>query len=329
MKYESELGLEYVTIMRPLLERSSRYVSRLKRTARLRWNNRGKSEVIKSASLARRPDLVFGSFNDDLWWWANTTGYREHQVLRQILPSMPDEIAQVRFTGFEGDATMFRAFEVYARVKRLSEKHLGKISSLQTILDFGCGWGRVVRLFLKDLDPSRIWGVDCLSGIIEVCQQTNTWCNFRVVDPLPPTSFPDHKFDLVYSYSVFSHLSEDAHNKWLLEFNRLLKPGGLLIASTWGRQFIKYCRTVRQVRGPSTEAGFNVFPNTEQSLSDYDKGNYCYHPLHGGDILDTSFFGETCIPKGYVLEHWTKQFEFLEFIEGPDSQNTIVVKKFA
>jgi ubiquinone/menaquinone biosynthesis C-methylase UbiE len=319
--------------MKALLEKPGRYVSRIKREAQQRRLKRQQDEVLALASSATRPDLTFKKFSDELWLWANTVGYREHQTLRDILPAMPDEGTQARFTGLKGDETMMRAFDAYALVKQLSEKYLGRVSELQSILDFGCGWGRMVRFFLKDLEPSRIWGADCLSSIIDVCQQTNKWCNFRVVDPLPPTTFPDETFDLIYSFSVFSHLSEDAHNKWLHEFNRLLRPGGLLITTTMGRQFIEYCRTLREVgdvptKGVAREIA-KVFPNTEQSLSEYDNGKYCHHPLDGGDLLNPSFFGETCIPKGYVLNHWTKQFEFLEFIEGNDlqSQNAIVVKK--
>ncbi len=316
--------------MRTLLEKSRRYVSRLNSAAQERRLRHEQAEVVRLASSGNaRPDLVFGKFSDDLWLWANTAGYREHQELRAILPAMPDEGTQARFTGLTGDETLIPAFEAYALLKQLSEKYLGRISDVQCILDFGCGWGRMVRFFLKDLEPSRIWGADCLSSIINICRQTNKWCNFRLVEPVPRTTFPDEMFDLIYSYSVFSHLSEDLHKKWLLEFKRILKPGGLLINTTMGRRFIEYCRTLRQLQGPDVTRMATVFPNTEQSLSDYDKGNYCHHPLHGGDILEPSFFGETCIPKAYVLDHWTEQFEFLEFIEDsdPKSQNVIVVRK--
>src|SRR5205823_15103862 len=99
-----------------------------------------------------------------------------------------DENSQARFTGLTGDDTMIRAFDSYILIKQLAEKYRQKISSLECILDFGCGWGRMVRFFLKDLEPSRIWGVDCLSGIIDICRLTNRWCNFQVVDTLPPTT---------------------------------------------------------------------------------------------------------------------------------------------
>ena len=42
---------------------------------------------------------------------------------------------------------------------------------------------------------------------------------FEVTPILPPTRFPDGHFDVIYLYSVFSHLSEAAHLAWLREFN--------------------------------------------------------------------------------------------------------------
>ena len=273
--------------MKPMLEKPNRYLSKLKSATRRRWLN-PQNKVVRLAASGGRPDVVFGSVSDDLWLWANTEGYREHQALRDMLPSMPNDSTQLRFTGLKGDATMIRAFSAYTLVKQLTEKYLGEISGLESILDFGCGWGRMARFFLKDLEPSRIWGADCLSGIIDVCKQTNKWSNFRTVDPLPPTTFPDGMFDLIYSYSVFSHLSEDAHLRWLTEFKRILKPGGLLIATTRSRQFVEYCNSLSQtsVGEGRPPAIARAFPNMEQTLSDYDNGRYCHYPLGGGDILD-------------------------------------------
>src|SRR5262249_6855123 len=162
----------------------------------------------------------------------------------------------------------------------------------------------------KDVDPSKLWGVDCLSGVLDISRNTNKWCNFKLVDPIPPTNFPAGMFDLIYSFSVFSHLSEDVHRKWLMEFKRILKPGGLLIATTRAREFIEFVPELRKCENlPFYARGAAVsFLNTEEWLSAYDSGRYCYSPTGGGDILDSSFFGEACIPKGYVLEHWTDYF---------------------
>jgi ubiquinone/menaquinone biosynthesis C-methylase UbiE len=244
---------------------------------------------------------------------------------------MPPPATQELFTGESGERTLISAFNVYKLFKQIIVRNYGAISRCENILDFGCGWGRITRFFLKDMDPSGIWGADCLPSIIEFCKQSNRWCNFRAVEPVPPTTFPDNMFDVIFSYSVFSHLSEDMHKKWLAEFRRILKPGGLVIATTRDRKFIQFCGELRAQENLSghLKALTSVFPNTEQSLADYDRGSYCHHPLNAGEILNSSFFGETCIPRDYVLNHWTDHFTFIDYIYACDlqPQNVIVVKK--
>ena len=51
---------------------------------------------------------------------------------------------------------------------------------------------------------------------------------------LPPLPLEDESFDLIWSISVFTHLTDNSL-PWLCELHRLLRPGGLLIATYMGR----------------------------------------------------------------------------------------------
>ena len=207
------------------------------------------------------------------------------------------------------------AFAVYQLVKRQVAAHLH--GPLARILDFGCGWGRIIRFFLRDVEPTNLWGIDCFPQMIELCQATNAWSRFALVQPFPPTTFEPDTFDLVYAYSVFSHLSEDAHLAWLGEFERILRPGGLLVATTRARDFILMCAALRAnqderfwVKGPASS-----FMDTPGSLERYDRGEFLYEPVGGGDVLAPSFFGETCIPRQYAQQRWSEFFEVLDYID--------------
>jgi len=287
-------------------------------------------KIVANSALDRSPKRLFGQVGDDFWFWLFTEGYRENRDrLDGLLPSMPDENIQRRFTGAAGNETLTEAFSFYLLVRRLATTHLDR--SVESVLDFGCGWGRAIRFFLRDIEPRNLWGIDCFPQMIDLCKTTNVWSNFALVEPLPPTTFYNGTFDLVYAYSVFSHLSERAHLAWLHEFKRILRPGGLVVATTRPREFIQWCADLRAnqdqqlwAKGPASS-----FTNTKEALARYDRGEFLYESVGGGDCLDPSFFGETCIPRRYVEENWTKLFTFVDYIDDRSAciQNVILVRK--
>jgi SAM-dependent methyltransferase len=285
--------------------------------------------LIRKAGRDTAPHQLFHDVSDEFWLWAVTEGYRTEDRLRAILPSYPPEEVQCRFAGASGDDTMRDAFAIHQLVKSLAAQHLGR--PLESVLEFGCGWGRIVRLFVRDVAPDRLWGIDCLPAAIEICKTTNPHATFRLVDPFPPTTIADGTFDLVYAYSVFSHLSEAAHLAWLGEFNRILKPGGLLVATTRGREFILQCAEAR-AKGEQRDWAMGTvlsFQDTDDALARYDRGEYVYEPLGGGDVLDASFYGETCIPERYVRDRWSPLFEFVGYLDDRRlcQQNVAVARK--
>jgi SAM-dependent methyltransferase len=284
-------------------------------------NHRIRSSAIQGTT----PNEVFGDLDDPSWLWTNTGGYRKSRLIRGVLPSLPPERTQQAFTGDSGDSTLAEGFRVYRLFKELYQHSVGEFSKDDHILDFGCGWGRVIRFFLRDVTPSSLYGVDPLPEMVELCKQTNRWCRFLTIDPRAPTSFPDSMFDLIFANSVFSHLSEDVHKDWLGEFRRVLKPGGLLVATTWPRQYIEN-REERLSRLPDwMQGGPPAFPNPEAWLAAYDAGEYVHSRLaHRG----RDYFGETCISQEYVLSHWTEYFDFVDFVDDRRrcSQNVIVVR---
>ena len=100
-------------------------------------------------------------------------------------------------------------------------------------LDFGCGAGRAARHLATNSDIGKLTGVD-------VDEKAIRWAARRlrdeyvVIAPAPPTRFADASFDVAYAISVFTHFDEAAQFAWLGELRRLLRPGGLLIATTHG-----------------------------------------------------------------------------------------------
>jgi SAM-dependent methyltransferase len=104
----------------------------------------------------------------------------------------------------------------------------------KTVLDFGCGAGRTLRHFLPEADTAEFWGCDIDAESI-AWLEANLSPPLRVFEngPEPPLSVPDETFDLIWAVSVFTHLAV-TWSSWLLDLRRVLKPGGLLVATFMG-----------------------------------------------------------------------------------------------
>jgi ubiquinone/menaquinone biosynthesis C-methylase UbiE len=115
------------------------------------------------------------------------------------------------------------------------QKHGVSVEKLTTVLDFGCGCGRVARHW-QSATSLRFHGVDTNRDLVRWCQKNLVFGRFSVNAPGPPLHFDPQTFDLVYGFSVLTHLSEDRQLAWMREFERVLKPQGVLVISTHGKK---------------------------------------------------------------------------------------------
>lgn len=100
-------------------------------------------------------------------------------------------------------------------------------------LDFGCGSGRVA-LRLAARPGLAVSGVDVDARAVRWLGRELGEERFLRSSPRPPLPFAPASFDVVFAVSVFTHLDEGAQLEWLDELGRVLRPGGLLLASTHG-----------------------------------------------------------------------------------------------
>jgi hypothetical protein len=152
-----------------------------------------------------------------------------------------------------------------------------------------------------------------------------------VIGPHPPTPLAAESFGLIYLYSVFSHLPEETHWALLNEFHRLLVPGGMLIATTRARNYIYFCKNLRDDPRLNEKPlwlrqSAAAFTNADAAIFEYDNGQFCYENL--GDV-NWLFWGEACIPMGYVERRWREIIDVCEYIDDREAcpQNVIVAHK--
>jgi SAM-dependent methyltransferase len=130
---------------------------------------------------------------------------------------------------------------------------LGGLEPDDRVLDIGSGIGRMARPltgFLRAADGGAYDGFDVNPGGITWCREHyddthphfafvvadifNTRYNPAGTQAAAEFTFPydDGTFDFALATSVFTHLTEDAADRYLAEAARTLKPGGTLFA-TW------------------------------------------------------------------------------------------------
>ncbi len=276
--------------------------------------------VARAAVADRRgspPAEAFSGVDESTWGWLHLHGMARLRPVANLLPKLAPEDIQKRTTGSSGRTTLREGFGFYVLVREQAALHLGGIDRC-TVLDFGCGWGRILRFFVKDVPQGRLYGSDIVPELVSMTRSTNPWAKVSANSQLPPLDFPDKSLDLIYLYSVFSHLSEEAHDAWIDEFARVLRPGGLLIATTWQREFIEWCAAAREGRPSPVQhpSALRAFPDTEKSLAAYDAGQFC-HTATGasGATLTADFYGETCIPREYAERRWSGRFDVIDFID--------------
>lgn len=274
------------------------------------------------------PRELFGGVSDETWLWLHLEGRERCPFLAGHLPSLPAEKLQARMVGTAGAAALNVGFQAYQVFKKLYEEHRGRpLRQSDRLLDFGCGWGRVIRFFLKDVEPDNLWGVDVKDEAVSACRETNRWCRFHRVDRLPPSEFSSESFDLVFAFSVYSHLSEEAHERWLDEFARILRPEGVLLLTTFPRdlieQFTRFDWNKSDTAPLWQQRAAECFSPAGQWLAAYDRGEFCFST---DERYFNPHFGFACIPESYVRRVWSRHFVVREYFPSL-GQNLIVCKK--
>lgn len=130
---------------------------------------------------------------------------------------------------------------------RVLERNGVHIADLRSILDFGCGCGRVIR-HLGSLKTPKLYGSDYNGRVIEWCRRNLSFAGFEANGLCPPLNYADEAFDLVYSLSVLTHLPEALQLQWVKELWRVISPGGYLLITTHGESYLSVMLPEEQER---------------------------------------------------------------------------------
>lgn len=140
-------------------------------------------------------------------------------------------------------------------IARAVAEHGLVVGEAHRVLEFGCGYGRVLRWWPAVAPGAEVWGVDLDAKRI-AWARAHLPASFRLstCTTLPHLPFPDDSFDLVYACSVIPHISE-LGDAWVLELRRVLRPGGLAYLTVYDEDTIAAIR--RTGESPGLRAGLD------------------------------------------------------------------------
>lgn len=158
----------------------------------------------------------------------------------------------------------------------------------KTCLDAGCGGGRFV-VAMSTLGAERVEGIDVSEKAIEAAKtrisdrSLSDRAQVQVASVLD-IPFPDNSFDYVISSGVIHHTPDP--EKAFQELNRVLKPGGKMFLSVYGKGGINWmfndlfrysiCKIVPFPVMEKIYALFGVPANKRYNLLDNMYVDYCY-----------------------------------------------------
>lgn len=126
-------------------------------------------------------------------------------------------------------------------IRQILRKNNLDIQGFPSILDFGCGCGRITRHW-KTLKGTEVHGSDYNQRLVQWCRENLPFAEFRVNGMHPPLEYRDEIFMFIYTISVFTHLSADLQRPWMQELWRILKPGGYLLLTVHGESRLQQLR---------------------------------------------------------------------------------------
>lgn len=247
--------------------------------------------------------------------------FERPELARHVSPFPPPHLMQI-VSGLTSEADFAaHGVAIYRAIQDASPKPL---ADYRSILDFGCGCGRLGRMFKGH--PGKITGCDIDGRLVD-------WINGHLAHmtavqtvPAAPLPFESESFDGVISVSVFSHLDEATQKLYLAELARVSTRGAYLFLTTHGERAL--------ARALSEDRIFEMLtiPRTalERASAGMREGRHNFIVQPTGHLTSENYqYGITFIPETYVRRVWAEHFEVEGVVSGAihDFQDIVICRK--
>lgn len=217
----------------------------------------------------------------------------EFEAARRALPTMVSDDVQDSWTGSHGYPLLLQSCAFVRILENAYMRHTGSMLDDKVILDYGCGWGRLIRLMYKFTAPNNIYGCDPWDKSIEFCRQSGLSGSFNLSEYIPVgPPFAGKRFDLIYSFSVFTHLSERCGKAVAKACREAIKDNGLMAI------------TIRPLSYWEVHDPAQNVVNVEAMKDAHTTRGFAFTP-HGRAPIDGDItYGDASMTLEYIEENW-------------------------
>jgi len=275
---------------------------------------------------SKLPDSI-RTLNDQEWLDMLINSISTHVIKGVEFPAFPPQELQTQFVGSSNENTLREAFAFYKLVKESAQKLGNPLRPESRLLDFGCGWGRFLRFFWKDVDEDNLFGCDVNQMIVDTCRNLKIRAQVDHIHPEGVLPYPDNYFDAMMAYSVFTHLPERIHLHWMRELARVARPGCVFCLTLEPHRFIDFIESIPADTEMEWHKMLSVHkPRVAEFHRAYEAGKLVFMPTNQG-VEDT--YGDAVTPPSFIEREWSSYFRMHTYLDDPRKfwQAVLVVQR--
>jgi SAM-dependent methyltransferase len=244
-----------------------------------------------------------------------TSTYSLEVLVSDLQFEMPPADIAARIGATNQADYIIQGRSIYRALERALTANLKtSFADYRTILDWGCGSGRVARHVLAAAKgKQKVTGFDIDTFAVEWAT-ARFGDHFKTCSTEPPLALKTASVDLAYAYSVFTHLAEADMRTWMAELARVIKPGGIALFSVL-----------------SDGAMAELYPSTDRALlTAWNKRGI--HDSVANAQLDTidvakDYYRNVWLKRSYIKQELGSAFEMVDFVPGFHFYQDLVVAR--
>jgi SAM-dependent methyltransferase len=211
--------------------------------------------------------------------------------IRAFLPAMATEEVQRNWTGADSYALMVQSVAAIRTIVSRYEQLTARNIRDAAVLDFGCGWGRLTRLLYKYTSTENLYGVDPWDSSLEECGRQGLRIQIAKSEEVPTRLPFDRKFDLIFAFSIFTHLSERTAHAVMKALRLGIFDHGILLI------------TIRPIE-------YWHFADREKAdptiLEQHATKGFAFRPHERAPIGDEVTYGDTSMTLDYIKKNFSE-----------------------